>query len=288
MSADGSIAMNFITALVRLTGFDEIVPSVVPGSKTPTLLSSRMIASNESQLDADTKSAAPIFRRQINGTKPLSDPKKNPTEFQITNGNPITVVKSAPTEEQTRLWWQLQKQSEKRGELCVNRSNILEIGWPCIEEGLQKTTAQNIVITSCGAGGEAAQVVARALERNPNVVELTMDYNNIDDDGAVALARTLECNANLKRILLQGNNIGDAGAVAFARALKCNSSLVFLDLTGNTIGERGAFSLIEAFGANIHAKDWELWLRANPIGDVGEHVLRYTRGHDKAFSMTDE
>ena len=53
-----------------------------------------------------------------------------------------------------------------------------------------------------------------------------MYNNNIGDQGAIAIAKALEVNASVTELSLAGNSIGDAGAAAIANAIAVNATVL--------------------------------------------------------------
>src|SRR5436190_5739107 len=80
--------------------------------------------------------------------------------------------------------------------------------------------------------------MAKLLAKNTKLIALSLDYNNISDDGALALAK----NRNLITLSLNNNNIGDDGASALA----ANKTLIELSFQNNDIGLKA----IKAFSQN--------------------------------------
>jgi len=64
----------------------------------------------------------------------------------------------------------------------------------------------------------------------------TRSANGIGKEGACHIARALEHNTTLKNLSLHGNVLKDDGPRHIAKALLTNNVLEFLDIDGNEIG----------------------------------------------------
>ena len=78
------------------------------------------------------------------------------------------------------------------------------------------------------------------------LVDLSLQFCNIDSDGACQLASALCTNDTLQKLNLTGNPIGVKGATAFAEMLLKNKSLKELNLFDDSIGEEGTQKLIDS------------------------------------------
>jgi len=105
------------------------------------------------------------------------------------------------------------------------------------------------------------------LMKCPQLVELNLMDNIIDDDGAKMIADALKINQSLEALGLSWNNIGDCGTKMIANALKFNQSLELLNLGGNKIGDVGATMIAEVLKVNHSLRSLDLI--SNKIGDDG-------------------
>lgn len=93
-----------------------------------------------------------------------------------------------------------------------------------------------------------------ALQSNQSLLELHLDYNQIDANSAVALAQGLEHNNTLQVLNLNSNCIGNEGARALGRMLTTNTGLQSLLLSRNQITQAGAQGLLLGMTTNISLK----------------------------------
>jgi hypothetical protein len=134
---------------------------------------------------------------------------------------------------------------------------------------------------------ESVSALGTALQTNDHLLELYLDYNQIDKISAMALAHGLAHNNSLKLLQLNFNKIGDEGGKALANALKTNNSLKQLGMNKNQLGLESARALSEALELNVTltrldlfenpdmpppvVEKLQLYIRANK---VGRYVLR--------------
>ena len=78
--------------------------------------------------------------------------------------------------------------------------------------------------------------VANALAKNHIITTLSLDYNDLGDEGAEIIASSLEHNNTIRSLDLEGNKIGNAGGHAILNSLKYNHMLNDITLSpGNKI-----------------------------------------------------
>lgn len=85
-------------------------------------------------------------------------------------------------------------------------------------------------------GPDGCRRVCKALECNPYVRSVHMQYNCIGDEGSLSVAQLLQVNHRITSIDLASNEIGIKGAEVIAEALSVkgqSSSLLSLDFTLN-------------------------------------------------------
>eukprot|EP00808_Paulinella_micropora_P029632 g44727.t1 len=114
-----------------------------------------------------------------------------------------------------------------------------------------------------------------ALEVNKTLKALTLDGNEIGDEGATYISSALKMNTSLRELYMQNNNIGAEGARAFGEALKVNQTLTSLYLWDNKIGDEGAAHIAAAVKENKECKLEELDISSNSIGAKGAlHIAK--------------
>lgn len=101
-----------------------------------------------------------------------------------------------------------------------------------------------------------AAKLAKTLESNTQLHELSLCSNQITDCGATLLARALELNHGLKSLSLFGNQITDVGANALGEMLKVNRCLETLNLNNNEFTHTGTRALIT--GLMMNTTLWDL------------------------------
>eukprot|EP00792_Barthelona_sp_PAP020_P007179 TRINITY_DN3120_c0_g5_i1.p1 TRINITY_DN3120_c0_g5~~TRINITY_DN3120_c0_g5_i1.p1 ORF type:complete len:1309 (+),score=457.36 TRINITY_DN3120_c0_g5_i1:37-3927(+) len=78
------------------------------------------------------------------------------------------------------------------------------------------------------------------------LLELCLDKNNLEDEGAIFLAQGIANNDTLRRLQLGSNEITDEGAIAIANALEINTTLRAISLGNNKFTFEGCKAIIEA------------------------------------------
>eukprot|EP00984_Skeletonema_dohrnii_P013007 scaffold5354_cov67-Skeletonema_dohrnii-CCMP3373.AAC.1 len=120
------------------------------------------------------------------------------------------------------------------------------------------------MVDNCGLGNDTQILSAIASTMN-GVSVLSLNWNEIGNDGAAVIGNVLSTNpASLKRLDVKFNEIDDDGVTPFAEALRSNTNLRDLYLTQNDITKVGesvlrkaAFddtSLITLFNSNHTCK----------------------------------
>jgi len=132
-------------------------------------------------------------------------------------------------------------------------NNVLESGM---------ATAANMVY-----GADASYHLSTSLKENQTLTSLTLEENNLGNEGAEGIAVCLEPirgrMATLTRLALRKNEIGDKGSLRLAEALRSNSTLVMLDIQENDIGNEGGAAIAAMLGSNTTLT--EVNLRANDL-----------------------
>jgi len=101
----------------------------------------------------------------------------------------------------------------------------------------------NLDLSHCNLGNDS-NILAAVLQSD--VMNMVLDYNNMNSPGAIKIAEYLEDNPPVQNLRLNNNNFTDEDASLFAQALKRNTNLRFLFLEGNNFTAEGIKSLIKA------------------------------------------
>ncbi|CAL1538553.1 unnamed protein product [Lymnaea stagnalis] len=103
----------------------------------------------------------------------------------------------------------------------------------------------------CGnwIGSEGATYMARMLEENDYVTDVTLSENKFGSIGGDVMANMLIINGGLRRLDLSGNEFDDKCAISFAQAIE-NNNLRELNLSHNKFSDAGAQLLGPAIGTN--------------------------------------
>ena len=111
-----------------------------------------------------------------------------------------------------------------------------------------------------GLTGRAVEKIINALKVKPNITNLSLDENYIDDEVASVLGHALTTLESLKSLSLQGDyemrhgSISPAGMAAISNGLSLNSTLENLSFSRNRIGVYGGLFLAEAISNNLAIK----------------------------------
>jgi len=128
-------------------------------------------------------------------------------------------------------------------------------------------TLVELDLNSNNIDADGAKQIADALKVSHSLRTLDLSHNNIGDVGAQVIADALNVNHSLETLILWDNNLGVEGAKAIADALKVNHSLKRLNLVYNNLGDDGAKQIADAL-KNNHSLEF-LSLNVNNIGDDG-------------------
>ena len=118
---------------------------------------------------------------------------------------------------------------------------------------------------------EILDYIDRLKKNNPDLKQIIISKNNIDNKGAKAIAYALKQNTILETLCISKNDIGDAGAKEFADALKQNTNLEKFDIGHNNIGDEGAIALASALEQNTKLTDF--YIDYNNISDEGATAI---------------
>ncbi len=92
-------------------------------------------------------------------------------------------------------------------------------------------------------------ILLTEIQKNPTILELILDHNEITHEGAEKIAFMLQTHP-LTALSLCNNDLGNIGAGQLANGLLRNRYLRFLDLGFNNIDTHGAAALAESIAAN--------------------------------------
>jgi Ran GTPase-activating protein (RanGAP) involved in mRNA processing and transport len=136
--------------------------------------------------------------------------------------------------------------------------------------------------------GVEALVEALADPSSP-VRALWLKRNLVGPDGAAVLARLLDRQPNLELLDLTNSGLGDAGAVPILAALRAQvvqpRGLARLLIGGNGLGEHAAAQLGELLAVTPHLR--ELSLAVSRLGDAGARTLARGLGHNHSLERLD-
>lgn len=146
-------------------------------------------------------------------------------------------------------------------------------------------------------GAEGAEKIGELLAENSKIVHLKLAGVKMKDDMGIDctcdIARGLEQNTTVEDLSLQGSNIPYEGAIALAKMLQANKAMKFLDLSNNNIEDVGVFYLVSDLAGNKHLASLDIsnvgmtdegaeavaeWLKDNIS------VVRFTMGGNTKLS----
>ena len=133
----------------------------------------------------------------------------------------------------------------------------------------------SVILIDCKIDDHGVQVLTNT-QFSTMFDTLRLDVNRITDTGAGFLSKLLSNCSILKHLSLSYNHVGSEGAMAFAGALVANHSLIELDLQGNAIGVEGAVAIAEAikdFPSEFQLLLWNI----NITSEGRSKVLEYRR-----------
>ena len=77
--------------------------------------------------------------------------------------------------------------------------------------------------------------MAETLRINTTLVSLTLDYNELEDEGGRAIADALRCNTTLSLLSLSVNQLGEQTVWAMSELMRDYTTLTSLALDGNDL-----------------------------------------------------
>ncbi|CAE7566212.1 NLRC3 [Symbiodinium sp. KB8] len=95
------------------------------------------------------------------------------------------------------------------------------------------------------------EAICEALKTNSTLTSISLESNDIRDEGAEAIAEALKTNSTLTSINLEDNEIGLEGAEALAKALNSNTAVCKIQLWSNNIPRECEQALAEATGGRL-------------------------------------
>jgi Ran GTPase-activating protein (RanGAP) involved in mRNA processing and transport len=125
-----------------------------------------------------------------------------------------------------------------------------------LAEGLMHSQSIRVLhLEFCGlTGSEGVAYIARLLDANATLQELTLSNNCIGNDGAIALAEGLMHSQSIRVLNLMNCGIGTNGAAAVGRLLEANATIEELDIShnyfDNYFDEAGCSALADGLSHN--------------------------------------
>lgn len=99
-------------------------------------------------------------------------------------------------------------------------------------------------------GVAGAVEIAQALAANCGLEYISLNQNDLGDEGVKVLAEALKTNSTLTAMYVERNRIGDGGVEALAEMLKTNHTIKRVNLAHNDFGSIGGQALLESLTVN--------------------------------------
>ena len=131
----------------------------------------------------------------------------------------------------------------KQLNLCIQDIHTEDAKVMSAALGTGKITIDELVLNVNRIGSRDARAITEALSKT-RIKKLVFGTNVIDSSGAKAIASVLP--RRLTELSLEGNNIGDEGTEAIARVLTKKKQLEKLNLSDSSMRDTGAKALITA------------------------------------------
>lgn len=128
---------------------------------------------------------------------------------------------------------------------------------------------------SSAMGKNGAEALAKCLEGNNSLQELSLSQNELGNEGAIAISGLLQSangkSSNIVILDLSNNKIGVEGTKSIAKMLETNNVLEVIDLSCNSMGDYGAIAVAKLLENNktIHS----LNLIDNGITNLGAEAI---------------
>ncbi len=158
----------------------------------------------------------------------------------------------------------------------ITDSDIDAIGAKLLAEIIKSHKTITVVsLIRCNISGKGTKIFLDGIKENPEcgIVNLNLNHNGIDSEGAKALAELLNTNISITKLILCANNIGDEGTKHLADAIQSNNTITTVVLNGNFIKTEGAKALAKLIKSSVTLTDLEL--TGNMIGAEGAKHLAY-------------
>lgn len=133
-------------------------------------------------------------------------------------------------------------------------------------------------------GVEAGLALSKALGNLNGIVELYLNYLNLEDKGAIAIAEVVENSLPALEVLeMAGNDITAKAAASLASCVVSKQSLKKLNLSENELKDKGAMVIAKALEG--HAELREVDLSSNMIERAGARSLARAVASKLEFAM---
>jgi len=116
-------------------------------------------------------------------------------------------------------------------------SNETELDFAMIALARQDPSVVDLSLSWARIGDEGCNLLARALRKNHILRKLDLYQNDIGPDGATALSMGLLHNQTLRELNLDWNCVEESGCAMMIHALQGNSALTKLSLEYNRVGQ---------------------------------------------------
>ena len=117
---------------------------------------------------------------------------------------------------------------------------------------------------------EWIESLVQVLGQCPNLSDLNLSNNDIDDEGSKIITKLLKSH-KIVSFNISKNDIGDEGVISIANALSQNPNLTFFDLSANKFGNEGIIKITNALSLCPNLTN--LNLSNNNICDMGASCI---------------
>ena len=101
----------------------------------------------------------------------------------------------------------------------------------------------SLILVNCNIDDHGVQILSQK-KSDTKIQTFRLDFNKITDVGAACISGLVQECAGLLHLSISYNHIGDQGAMAIAGVL--NHSLVELDLQNNSLNDEGAIAVAKS------------------------------------------